>query len=129
MLDILPVIEEIEAKGAQLVSIGKRFDTTSPMGVTMFQVAGVFAQLERAMIRARQREGIRKEGWKVSGRQAALRPGNDPSNVGDRHEAPSDQGRTRPQLRHDYPSDKGCLENSRTGSERRSALIQLGRER
>jgi hypothetical protein len=47
-----------EAKGAQLVPIGERFDTTSPMGIAMFQVAGVFAQLERAMIRARQREGI-----------------------------------------------------------------------
>jgi len=58
LLDILVVIQEIEAKGAQLVSIGERFDTTSPMGVAMFQVAGVFAQLERAMIRLRQREGI-----------------------------------------------------------------------
>ena len=53
LLDILVVIQEIEAKGAQLVSIGERFDTTSPMGVAMFQVAGVFAQLERAMIRLR----------------------------------------------------------------------------
>lgn len=58
LLDILVVIQEIEEKGAQLMSIGERFDTTSPMGVAMFQVAGVFAQLERAMIRQRQREGI-----------------------------------------------------------------------
>jgi DNA invertase Pin-like site-specific DNA recombinase len=49
LLDILVVIQEIEAKGTQLVSIGECFDTTSPMGVAMFQVAGVFAQLERAM--------------------------------------------------------------------------------
>ena len=83
LLDILVVIQEIEAKGAQLVSIGERFDTTSPMGVAMFQVAGVFAQLERAMIRLRQRE----EGWAVSGWQAALRSRNDPSALGDRHEA------------------------------------------
>jgi DNA invertase Pin-like site-specific DNA recombinase len=71
LLDILVVIQEIEAKGAQLVSIGERFDTTSPMGVAMFQVTGVFAQLERAMIRLRQ------------GRQEALRPGHDPSAVAD----------------------------------------------
>jgi len=32
LLDILVVIQEIEAKGAQLVSIGERFDTTSRMG-------------------------------------------------------------------------------------------------
>jgi DNA invertase Pin-like site-specific DNA recombinase len=58
LLDILLVIEEVESKGAQIVSLGEKFDTTSPMGVAMFQVAGVFAQLERAMIRARQKEGI-----------------------------------------------------------------------
>lgn len=58
LLDILTIIEEIEGKGAHLVSLSERFDTTSPMGLACFQVAGVFAQLERSMIRQRQREGI-----------------------------------------------------------------------
>ena len=78
LLDIL-VIQEIEAKGAQLVSIGERFDTTSPMGVAMFQVAGVFAQLERAMIRLRQREGI--EAAKKAGRYRGGKQRSDPATI------------------------------------------------
>ena len=76
---ILVVIQEIEAKGAQLVSIGERFDTTSPMGVAMFQVAGVFAQLERAMIRLRQREGI--EAAKKAGRYRGGKKRFDPATI------------------------------------------------
>jgi DNA invertase Pin-like site-specific DNA recombinase len=79
LLDILVVIQEIEAKGAQLVSIGERFDTTSPMGVAMFQVAGVFAQLERAMIRLRQREGI--EAAKKAGKYRGGKKRFDPATI------------------------------------------------
>ena len=79
LLDILVVIQEIEAKSAQLVSIGERFDTTSPMGVAMFQVAGVFAQLERAMIRLRQREGI--EAAKKAGRYRGGKQRFDPATI------------------------------------------------
>ena len=35
-------------------------DTTSPMGKAFFQISGVFAELERGMIRARTQAGIEK---------------------------------------------------------------------
>jgi DNA invertase Pin-like site-specific DNA recombinase len=43
-----------------LVSLdsGDKVDTTSPMGKAFFQIAGVFAELERGMINARTKAGI-----------------------------------------------------------------------
>lgn len=36
---------------------GDKVDTTSPMGRAFFQIAGVFAELERSMINARTKAG------------------------------------------------------------------------
>ena len=39
---------------------GDRVDTTSPMGKAFFQIAGVFAELERSLINSRTKAGIEK---------------------------------------------------------------------
>ena len=39
---------------------GDKVDTTSPMGKAFFQIAGVFAELERGMINSRTKAGIEK---------------------------------------------------------------------
>jgi hypothetical protein len=53
--DAASVIDEFDKKGIQLVAISESFDMTSPFGRAMAQMASVFAELERAMIRERTR--------------------------------------------------------------------------
>ena len=54
--------ELLNEKKVDLISLdsGDRVDTTSPMGKAFFQIAGVFAELERGMINARTRAGVAK---------------------------------------------------------------------
>lgn len=59
---LIEIIELLNYKGIDLISLdsGDRVDTTSPMGKAFFQIAGVFAELERGMINARTKAGIEK---------------------------------------------------------------------
>src|SRR5215472_4372673 len=68
--DAANVIDDFDKKGIQLVSIGEGFDMTSPYGRAMAQMASVFAELERAMIRERTRSAMsvkRARGERISG--------------------------------------------------------------
>ena len=59
---LIEIIELLNTKKVDLISLdsGDRVDTTSPMGKAFFQIAGVFAELERSMINARTKAGIIK---------------------------------------------------------------------
>ena len=59
---LIEIIELLNKKGVNLISLdsGDQIDTTSPMGKAFFQIAGVFAELERSMILARTKAGIDK---------------------------------------------------------------------
>ena len=59
---LIEIIELLNHKNVDLVSLdsGDKVDTTSPMGKAFFQIAGVFAELERGMINARTKAGIAK---------------------------------------------------------------------
>ena len=59
---LIEIVELLKGKEVDLVSLdsGDRVDTTSPMGKAFFQIAGVFADLERGMINARTKAGIEK---------------------------------------------------------------------
>ena len=59
---LIEIIELLSNKKVDLVSLdsGDKVDTTSPMGKAFFQIAGVFAELERGMINARTKAGIEK---------------------------------------------------------------------
>ena len=59
---LIEIVELLKEKKVDLVSLdsGDRVDTTSPMGKAFFQIAGVFAELERGMINARTKAGIAK---------------------------------------------------------------------
>lgn len=59
---LIEIIELLKDKKVDLVSLdsGDKVDTTSPMGKAFFQIAGVFAELERGMINARTKAGIEK---------------------------------------------------------------------
>ncbi len=59
---LIDIIEMLNSKSVDLISLdsGDKVDTTSPMGKAFFQIAGVFAELERGMINARTKAGIEK---------------------------------------------------------------------
>jgi len=56
---LVAFLSEIHAKGVDLYLHQQGIDTTTPAGNAMFQMAGVFAEFERAMIRERVKTGRR----------------------------------------------------------------------
>ena len=62
---------ELDAAGVALISEQQGIDATGPFGRAMMQMATVFAELERSMIRSRVMAGldrVRAEGKKTLGR-------------------------------------------------------------
>lgn len=69
--DLLELVEQLNNKGVNFVSLKEAIDTTTPTGMFMLTVFGAVAQLEREYIKDRQAEGIeeaKKEG-KYNGRK------------------------------------------------------------
>ena len=68
--DLLTIIETINSKGADFVSMKESLDTRTPTGKFMLTVFGAMAELEREYILSRQAEGIAiaKEQHKFKGK-------------------------------------------------------------
>jgi DNA invertase Pin-like site-specific DNA recombinase len=58
LVDLLNMVERIGKAGARFRSLGENLDTTTPAGLAMMQMIGVFAEFERGMIRERTRIGL-----------------------------------------------------------------------
>jgi len=56
--DLLGVLQELHAKGIDLYLHQQGLDTTTPAGKAMFQMLGVFAEFERAIIQERIKSGL-----------------------------------------------------------------------
>ena len=56
---LLSVIAELHAKGAQFKSLAEPIDTTTPQGRFALQVLGTVAEVERALIQERTKDGLR----------------------------------------------------------------------
>ena len=56
--DLLEIVDILQKKGVQFVSKKEAIDTSTPQGRFMLTVFGAQAELERAYILQRQREGI-----------------------------------------------------------------------
>ena len=72
--DLLDIVDTIQAGGAGFRSLAEDIDTTTPAGRLVFHVFASIAQIERAWISERTREGLetaRKRG-RVGGRPPAL---------------------------------------------------------
>ena len=54
--DFSAILEQLQAKGIEFVSIRESFDTSTPMGRAMIYIASVFAQLERETIAERVKD-------------------------------------------------------------------------
>ena len=74
--DLLSFLGELQAKNVDLYLHQQGLDTSTPAGKAMFQMMGVFAEFERAMIVERVNSGIaraRAQGKRI-GRPSALTP-------------------------------------------------------
>jgi len=67
---LVAFLSELQAKGVDLYLHQQGIDTTTPAGKAMFQMCGVFAEFERAMIQDRVKAGLAraKANGKVLGR-------------------------------------------------------------
>jgi DNA invertase Pin-like site-specific DNA recombinase len=74
--DLVGFLSELHATGVDLFLHQQGIDTTTPAGKAMFQMMGVFAEFERAMIRERVNAGLaraRSEGKKLGRRKIAAK--------------------------------------------------------
>jgi DNA invertase Pin-like site-specific DNA recombinase len=58
LMDLLVLLRELHAKGVDLFLHQQGLDTSTRSGPAMFQMMGVFAEFERAMIRERVMSGL-----------------------------------------------------------------------
>ena len=58
--DLLSFLLELQSKRVDLYLHQQALDTSTPMGKAMFQVCGVFAELERSIIQERVRAGLER---------------------------------------------------------------------
>ena len=56
--DLLDLVDKLNAKGVEFVSLKENIDTTTPTGKFMLTVFGAVAELERGYLLQRQAEGI-----------------------------------------------------------------------
>jgi DNA invertase Pin-like site-specific DNA recombinase len=56
--DLLRLLTELHAKGVDLYLHQQGLDTSTPSGRAMYQMMGVFAEFERAMIQERVKAGL-----------------------------------------------------------------------
>ena len=55
---MLRLVDELQAKGVEIISLREKLDTTTPQGRFILTVFAGLAELERETITERQREGI-----------------------------------------------------------------------
>jgi DNA invertase Pin-like site-specific DNA recombinase len=75
------VLQELHAKGVDLYLHQQGIDTSTPSGKAMFQMMGVFAEFERAMIRERVMAGLARA------REDGIRLGRKPIEIADAKKA------------------------------------------
>lgn len=56
--DLLAIVDQLSAKGVDIVSLKENFDTTTASGRMMLTVVAAIAQFEREIMLERQRDGI-----------------------------------------------------------------------
>jgi DNA invertase Pin-like site-specific DNA recombinase len=71
LMDLLNFLTDLHAKGVDLFLHQQGLDTSTPSGRAMFQMLGVFAEFERAMIRERVMTGFARA--RAEGKQLGRR--------------------------------------------------------
>jgi DNA invertase Pin-like site-specific DNA recombinase len=70
--DLIGFLNELHAKDIDLYLHQQGIDTTTPAGKAMFQMLGVFAEFERAIIQERIKAGLARA--KANGKKLGRRP-------------------------------------------------------
>jgi DNA invertase Pin-like site-specific DNA recombinase len=74
--DLLGFLGELHAKGVDLYLHQQGLDTSTPAGKALYQMMGVFAEFERAMIRERVNAGLARA--RAQGKKLGRRRNDDP---------------------------------------------------
>jgi DNA invertase Pin-like site-specific DNA recombinase len=77
--DLLSFLGELHAKGVDLYLHQQGLDTSTPAGKALFQMMGVFAEFERAIIRERVRSGLERA--KAQGKVLGRHRNDDPKRL------------------------------------------------
>jgi DNA invertase Pin-like site-specific DNA recombinase len=74
LLDLISIADDLRSQGVKLEVLSGTFNRDDPMGEAFFQMTGVFAQLERDLIRQRTHEGLEaaRARGRTGGRKAKL---------------------------------------------------------
>jgi DNA invertase Pin-like site-specific DNA recombinase len=74
LLDLITIADDLRKEGITLEVLSGTFNRDDPMGEAFFQMTGVFAQLERDLIRVRTHEGLEaaRARGRTGGRKAKL---------------------------------------------------------
>jgi DNA invertase Pin-like site-specific DNA recombinase len=72
LMDLMAFLKDLHAKGVDLFLHQQGLDTSTPSGRAMYQMLGVFAEFERAMIRERVIAGLARA--RADGRAPGRRP-------------------------------------------------------
>ena len=76
--DLLTLVETLQDKGVNVISLKENFDTATPTGKLMLTMMGAINTFERDIMLQRQKEGIAlaKKNGKYKGRAKVQRPAN-----------------------------------------------------
>ena len=74
MMRLVTLINDFKEKGISFVSLENNIDTSTPMGMLLFNMCAAFAEMERELIRERVRAGLdsAREKGRKGGRPRAL---------------------------------------------------------
>lgn len=65
---LMQIVEDLQERNVELVTLDYNFDTRTPTGVMLFQIIGAVVEWERSMLKEKQRAGIeqaKREGKKL----------------------------------------------------------------
>ena len=74
MIRLVEMINAFKEKGIEFIALENNIDTTTPMGMLLFNVCAAFAEMERELIRERVRAGlaVAKEKGRKGGRPKVM---------------------------------------------------------
>lgn len=74
--ELLQIVEDLEGRGIELISLTEAIDTSTATGRLVFQIFGAFAEFERNLIVERTRAGLKaaRERGRIGGRDWKHKP-------------------------------------------------------
>lgn len=76
MIKLIELINDFKSKGIEFVSLENNIDTTTPIGMLLFNICAAFSEMERELIRERVKAGVDAalEKGRKGGRPRAVTP-------------------------------------------------------